>query len=110
MVAAALLDGNVLPAQYTPERLTGVDIQSLLRRIVVKPNEEYTARFPAEMCTAVSIILNDGSRYRIDKSDYEGFVTRRMGWESVIAKFNDVTAAFTSERARARIVDAVQQP
>jgi hypothetical protein len=30
-----------------------------------------------------------------------------MGWESVIAKFNDVTAAFTSERARARIVDAV---
>ncbi len=107
MVAAALLDGNVLPAQYTPERLAGVDVQSLLRRIVVKPNEEYTARFPAELCTTVSIMLNDGSRHRIDKSDYEGFVTRRMSWESVIAKFNGVTAAFTSERARARIVNAV---
>ncbi len=90
MVAAALLDGNVLPAQYRPERLTGVDIQGLLRRIVVKPKEEYTARFPAEMCATVTVVLNDGRSYRIDKSDYEGFVTRRMGWESVIAKFNDV--------------------
>ena len=108
MVAAALLDGNVLPAQYRPERLTGVDIQGLLRRIVVKSSEEYTARFPAEMCATVTVILNDGRSYRIDKSDYEGFVTRRMGWELVIAKFNDVTSAFTSELARIRIIDAVQ--
>jgi 2-methylcitrate dehydratase len=108
MVAAALLDGNVLPAQYRPERLTGVDIQGLLRRIVVKSKEEYTARFPAEMCATVTVVLNDGRSYRIDKSDYEGFVTRRMGWESVIAKFNDVTSAFTSELARIRIIDAVQ--
>ncbi len=60
------------------------------------------------MCTTVTVILNDGRSYQIDKSDYEGFGTRPMGWESVIAKFNDITAAFTSERARARIIDAVQ--
>jgi 2-methylcitrate dehydratase len=60
------------------------------------------------MCATVTVVLNDGRSYRIDKSDYEGFVTRRMGWESVIAKFNGVTSAFTSELARIRIIDAVQ--
>jgi 2-methylcitrate dehydratase len=108
MVAAALLDGNVLPAQYSPERIGRTDIQGLLRRIVVRPNKNYSARFPAEMCSAVRVLLKDGRVLQIEKRDYEGFRTRPMDWKTVIAKFDGVAEPFASKGARDRIIDAVQ--
>ena len=42
----------------------------------------------------------------IEKPDYEGFRTRPMGWDSVIAKFNGLAAPFTSS-GRETIIDAV---
>src|SRR5206468_1957936 len=35
MIAAALCDGELLPAQYTPERIAAKDVQDLLRRVTV---------------------------------------------------------------------------
>lgn len=108
MVAAALIDGNVLPAQYEPERILRDDVQGLLKRFVVRPKQEYTDRFPAEVATTLTFTLKDGRKRSIDKTDYEGFRTRPMSWETVIAKFNGLAAPFASERARAAIVDAVR--
>ena len=108
MVGVALIDGNVLPAQYESERIVRDDIQSLLKRFTVRPKQEYTDRFPAEMCSDVTITLKDGALHRITKTDYEGFNTRPMSWERVIAKFTDLATPFTSERTRRAIVDAVR--
>jgi 2-methylcitrate dehydratase len=108
MVGVALIDGNVLPAQYEPERILRDDIQSLLKRFVVRPKREYTDRFPAEVATTVTVTLKDGRRLSVDKTDYEGFRTRPMSWETVIAKFNGLATPFASERSRRAIIDAVQ--
>jgi 2-methylcitrate dehydratase len=108
MVGVALLDGNVLPAQYAPDRIQRDDIQALLHRVIVRPNEEYTARFPAEVCATIKITLTDGRSFSIDKTDYEGFLTRPMSWDTVIDKFNGLTTPFTSERVRHNIIDAVR--
>ncbi|MGV6873093.1 MmgE/PrpD family protein [Pseudochelatococcus sp. B33] len=108
MVGVALIDGNVLPAQYEPERILRDDIQGLLKRFTVRPSQEYTDRFPQEVATTITVTLKDGRKFSIDKADYEGFRTRPMSWETVIAKFNGLAAPFTSERARTSIVDAVQ--
>ncbi len=108
MVGVALLDGNVLPAQYSIDRIARADIQDLLKRIVVRPNKEYSDRFPAEMCSTIRIALKDGRLFQLKKRDYEGFRTRPMEWDSVIAKFNSVAAPFTSKGARDAIIDAVQ--
>lgn len=108
MVGVALIDGNVLPAQYAPERILRDDIQGLLKRFVVRPRQEYTDRFPAEVATTLTVTLKNGRVLAIDKADYEGFRTRPMSWETVIAKFNGLAAPFASERARKAIVDAVR--
>lgn len=108
MVAAALLDGNVLPAQYEPERILRDDIQDLLQRFDVRPKQEYTDRFPQEVCTTLTITLKDGSQHSITKTDYEGFNTRPMSWDTVIAKFNGLAAPFASESSRVAIINAVQ--
>jgi 2-methylcitrate dehydratase len=108
MVGVALLDGNVLPAQYAPERIVRGDIQDLLKRFVVRPKKEYTDRFPGEVCTKITVTLKDGRAFSIDKTDYEGFGTRPMSWNTVIAKFNGLATPFTSERARKAIIDAAR--
>jgi 2-methylcitrate dehydratase len=108
MVGVALLDGGVLPAQYAPERILRADIQDLLKRFVVRSKKEYTDRFPGELCTTITVTLKGGRALSIDKTDYEGFGTRPMSWDAVIAKFNGLATPFTSERARKAIIDAVR--
>ncbi len=42
MVAVALLDDQVLPEQYRPERIQSQDVQTLLRNVVVRPRDDYS--------------------------------------------------------------------
>lgn len=108
MVGVALIDGNVLPAQYEGDRVLRDDIQSLLKRFTVRPKQEYTDRFPQEVCTDVAITLKDGTVHKISKTDYEGFHSRPMSWQTVEAKFSDLAKPFTSEKARSTIIAAVK--
>ncbi|MEM9435282.1 MAG: MmgE/PrpD family protein [Pseudomonadota bacterium] len=108
MVGVALIDGNVLPAQYEGDRVLRDDIQSLLQRFTVKPKQEYTDRFPDEVCTDLTITLKDGTVHRISKTDYEGFHSRPMSWPTVEAKFSNLAAPFATERTRKAIIDAVR--
>ena len=55
MCAAALLDGQVLPEQYEPERIAGRDVQALLRKKRVYPSNEFSKRFPAEIPVRITI-------------------------------------------------------
>src|SRR6516165_2951306 len=49
MLAVALIDGEVQPEQYAPDRIAASDVQSLLRRVTVIPVDALTARFPQLM-------------------------------------------------------------
>jgi 2-methylcitrate dehydratase len=60
MIAVALIDGQVLPEQYAAERIRRDDVQSLLRKVVVTPDEELSGRFPQEHACRVRIRLRDG--------------------------------------------------
>src|SRR5713226_3833223 len=107
MVAVALLDGDVSPAQYVPERIVREDVQSLLRRVTIQPDEAFSKRFPAEMPCRIQIMLKDGRTLAIEKQDYEGFYTRPMSWEKAVAKFERLAAPFTEATRRDAIVETV---
>ena len=87
MTAVALLDGQLQPAQYDPERIGRKDVQQLLQRVVVRPDAGLSARFPREHPCRVRITLADGQVRTRDKSDYLGFVTRPASWGEVEAKY-----------------------
>jgi 2-methylcitrate dehydratase len=108
MVSAAILDGQVLPAQYEPDRIQRADIQDLLKRVNVVPNDDYSDRFPNEMPCKLTVTLKDGTVHQIEKLDYEGFHTRPMSWETVIHKFNALAEPYTDLELRDNIIETVQ--
>jgi len=107
MVAVALLDGDVSPAQYVPERIAREDVQTLLHKVTIQPDEVFSKRFPAEMPCRIQITLKDGRTLAIEKQDYEGFYTHPMSWEQAVAKFERLAAPFTAAEQLASIVETV---
>lgn len=108
MVAAALLDGQVLPDQYKQERIKADDIQNLLKKIEVSPKQEYSDRFPDEMPATLTVYLRNGDKFSINKTDYEGFYTRPADWNTIIQKFEQLAEPYTSQGLRNKIIETVQ--
>jgi 2-methylcitrate dehydratase len=107
MIAVALLDGEVSPAQYTPERIAREDVQSLLRKVMIHPDKALSRRFPTEMPCRITIELKDGQTLSLEKQDYEGFYTRPMSWEKVVAKFERLATPYTDAAQRASIIETI---
>jgi 2-methylcitrate dehydratase len=107
MVAVALLDGDVSPAQYEPERIVREDVQSLLHKVVIQPDEMLSKLFPAQMPCRIWIILKDGRQFNIEKLDYEGFYTRPLSWEKAVDKFERLTAYIANDAQRTAIKKVV---
>jgi 2-methylcitrate dehydratase len=108
MLAVALLDGQVMPEQYRPERIQRSDVQELLRKITVHPNASFTERFPEEMPCRLKVIRKDGNELVQEKQGYEGFVTTPMSWETVVKKFEHLSQPYTDAAMRGEIVEAVR--
>ena len=107
MVAVALLDGGIGPSQYSPERIVRPDVQTLLRRVHVQADDGFSRSFPDHMPARIRIALRGGRILMCEKKNYEGFHTRPMAWDAVVAKFERLTAPFTSPERRREIVSAV---
>jgi 2-methylcitrate dehydratase len=109
LLAVALLDGQVLPEQYLPERIAGGDVQELLRRVDVRPDADLSRRFPEEHSARVRLRLRDGRALEREQHDYEGFHTRPMSWDAVAAKFERLASRHAGSGLRAQIADAVRR-
>jgi len=109
MAAVALIDGEVTPAQYAPERIVREDVQSLLSKVTIRPGEEFSRRFPQEMPCRIQVFLKDDAMLTIEKHDYEGFYTRPMSWEKAVLKFERLAAPYSDERLRRSIEETVEQ-
>jgi 2-methylcitrate dehydratase len=107
IISAALLDGQVMPAQYFPERIKKKDIQALLRKVTIRPLEAFSRRFPAEMPVRIQVALKGGAVISREKSDYEGFFTRPMQWSTVAAKFEQLSRQRVPASLQREIEDAV---
>ena len=107
ILAAALVDGEVTPKQYTSERIGSEDVQRLLRKIRINPDKRLTERFPDEMPCKIRVELEDGRVLEKPKNDYKGFKTRPMDFDMVVRKFNDLTESFVDDTLRCPIIDMV---
>ena len=107
VIAVALLDGDVMPAQYEQERIRREDVQKLLRRVSVSANPAYSQRFPDEMPCRIRVVLRDGQAFVKESRDYRGFVSQPMSWETVSKKFNLLAAGSASAADRNALINAV---
>lgn len=107
ILAAAILDGAVMPEQYTADRIRRQDVQDLLRRVTVTPNTSYSERFPNEMPCRVGIRLRDGRTLAKEMRDYPGFVTHPMTWDMAFAKFERLAEPCTDASQRRAIAETI---
>ena len=107
MIAVALLDHQVMPEQYLPSRIEREDVQVLLRKVAVRPLEEFSRRFPDEMPCRLTVSLRDGQTFVKEKKDYEGFLTRPMRWETVVQKFEHLSRPYAEPSLQRDLVEAV---
>jgi len=107
MLAVALLDGQVQPEQYAAERIAALDVQGLLRRVTITPDQALSARFPQEMPAVLEVELDDGRVLRAARHDYHGFHTNPFDWTTARQKFDHVTRAFLTKEAAERIAGVI---
>jgi 2-methylcitrate dehydratase len=108
LLAVALLDGSVQPAQLAPERIAKPDVQKLLRKVQVRPDESFTTRYPSETPSRITVRLTSGKSYTHEVNDYPGFATRPFTWDEIVAKLDDLAADRADEGLRKEIAAAVR--
>ena len=108
LLAVAALDGDVQPAQLVPSRINRPDVQTLLRKVQVSPDDHFTARYPAEVGSRVTVRLAGGRSYNHEVKDYPGFPTRPFTWDETGAKFDELVSGRADEGLCREIKEAVR--
>jgi len=109
LIAVALLDDQVGPAQLQPVRIQAPDAQALLARVEIQPDEHFTARYPKELNTRIAIHTKDQRILVKEQLGYEGGLTNPMSWERTVEKFQWLSEPFADEDLRGRLIEMVQQ-
>jgi len=107
LLAVGLLDGDVQPAQLEPSRISKSDVQNLLQTVTVRPNEGFTARYPAEVPSRVTVRLRSGQVFTHEVSDYPGASNQPFTWKEIEAKFDRLAASHASGKSCQTINNAV---
>jgi len=121
LAAVALLDGEIYPEQFEPERINRSDVQELLQKIHIdtkfplhKPImvagmlDPYTIAYPEKMKAKAEIVLKDGNSLVCEAEDYHGFYTRPFSWEDCIGKFKRLVSGIINERQMDDLIYTVQ--
>jgi 2-methylcitrate dehydratase len=109
LIAAALLDDQLGPAQLEEARIQAPDAQALLKRVEILPDERFSARYPHELSARVTIRTKDQRVFVKEQDGYEGGLTNPMSWERTVEKFHWLTEAFADEELRSRLIGAVER-
>jgi 2-methylcitrate dehydratase len=107
ILAVALIDGMVGPDQYSAERITVDDVQTLLRKINIRPDPESSAQFPATVPCEITVITKNGRTLKEKTVDYEGFVTRPTTWKTAGEKFSSLASSCVAPDLQKLIIEAV---
>jgi 2-methylcitrate dehydratase len=108
LLAVALLDGDVQPAQFKPDRIAKPDVQALLKKVSVRPNHEYTEEYPGKMPAKITVRLQDGKVIEHEVQDYPGLASRPFTWEDSVEKFDRLVAGRADDALGRGIKDAVR--
>jgi 2-methylcitrate dehydratase len=76
LLAVELLDGDVMPAQFEPDRIARAGVQQLLKKVSVRPDHEYTEQHPGKMPAKVTVRLQDGKVIEHEVQDFPGLASR----------------------------------
>jgi hypothetical protein len=90
-------------------RIQAPDAQAMVARVEVRPNEQFTARFPKELCARITVRTKDQRVLVKEHIGYEGGLDNPLSWDRVVEKFHWLSEACADEDLRNRLIEAVKQ-
>jgi len=108
LLAVALLDGDVQPAQFKPDRIIKADVQGLLKKVSVRAKHEYTDEYPEKMPAKITVRFQDGKVIEHEVQDYPGLASHPFTWDDSVEKFDRLVAGRMDEGLNREIKDAVR--
>lgn len=109
LVSAALLDNQVGPAQLQTARIQAPDAQAMVARVEVRPDADFTARYPQELCARITIHTKDQRVLVKEQIGYEGGLSNPLTWDRTVEKFHWLSEPFADEDLRNKLIQVVQQ-
>lgn len=106
-VAVALIDGQAFIDQFAQERLSDPSIIELAKKINVETAPQYTARYPKEWCSSVTIQLTDGRTLHHESIGAKGDPIKPLSKEEIETKFRALTKSVLSVDKQNRIINIV---
>jgi 2-methylcitrate dehydratase PrpD len=85
LVAVAILDNEVLPAQFAPDRIQRADVQQLLCRVWVRPSPAFSQRFPTRWPLGSRSRCTTGARSTVRSLNIPGSMRRRCRGNTSLA-------------------------
>ncbi|MEZ0364379.1 MmgE/PrpD family protein [Mycobacterium sp. pUA109] len=106
--AAALLDGNVLPEQFTPARLDADDIWALIEKTAVHLDDALAdAVITEKFRTDLAVTTRDGAAHRVRIAAPHGAPNDPVSNDELVAKFHALADRVTSRQRATAIERAV---
>jgi 2-methylcitrate dehydratase len=106
-IAAAIVDRQVTPAQFTDERIADARIRAQLRKVTVVADPEIEKVFPALQRVAVEISTADGRRLAKQLDFPKGDPRNPLTDGEIEAKFHALAGPVLGAARQQRVIDTV---
>ncbi len=107
VIAAALVDRQVTPLQFTPEKIMDPGIRAQLNKVKVVADPEIEKVFPALQRVVVAIRTGDGREFTKQLDYPKGDPRKPLSDKEVEEKFDALAGPILSRGARKRLKQAV---
>ncbi len=107
VVAAAIVDRQVTPLQFTPEKIADEQIRAQLRKVEVVADAEIESLFPALQRVVVTITTTDGAEHARQLDYPRGDPRNPLSDTELEEKFDALADGVLTGAAARRVKDAV---
>jgi len=104
LTAIAVIDREIGPSQFTPEKYNDPKVLELIDKVVLKGDPSLDKARPAGIS---EIITKDGQKYRLRVDYPRGHARNPMTDEEIIHKFRSMTSKYMSNEQMNQITDTV---
>jgi 2-methylcitrate dehydratase len=107
LAAVSLIDGEFGLAQFDGDRWNDPKVCALMARLEIINDSSWNRRAPDSYPCSFAVRTEDGREEVVEVPYPPGFSRGRLEAETVMKKFNTLTARHLAQRARDRITEAV---
>jgi 2-methylcitrate dehydratase len=95
-------------AQFELDRIAKADVQQLLKKVSVRPDQEFTDQYPERMPAKVTVRLQDGKVIEHEVQDFPGLASHPFTWDDSVEEFDRLVVGRADEAVCRQIKEAVR--